>query len=101
MKREFFYRRGQMVDSTDCVVDASPVRPEPIDSATIIVAVFKIYERNRLNLSISWEHPNATYGEVSGYDVIITKEPLSEHDSIDTAASVIFRNSGTPSPNVS
>ena len=89
------------MDSTECVVDASPVRPEPIDNTSIIVMVFEIFEKTRVNLSVSWEHPNATYGDVLSYEVIVTKEPLSELDSIDTAVSVIFTTSGTPTINVS
>lgn len=101
VKGSFRYRLGQMVDSTDCVVDGRPVRPDPIDNSSIVVTMFEIYEKTRVNLSISWEHPNATYGDVSGYEVIVAKEPLSAMDSIDTAVSVIFRNSGTLMLNVS
>jgi hypothetical protein len=81
-----------MVDSTDCVESAKPVRPDPIDNTSIVVTMFEIYEKTRVNLSISWEHPNATYGDVSAYEVVVTKEPLNAQDSIDTAISVIFRN---------
>ena len=84
-----------MVDSTDCVVAATPVRPDPIDNASIIVTIFDIYEKNKVNLRISWELPNATYGDVLSYEMIVTKVPLSALDSIDTAVSVIFRTSGT------
>ena len=101
MKGSFRYRLGQMVDSTDCVVDARPVRPDPIDNSSIVVTMFEIYEKTRVNLSISWEHPTATYGDVSRYELIVTKVPLSAMDSVDTAVSVIFKNSGTPVLNVS
>ena len=90
-----------MIDSTDCVVLATPVRPDPIDNTSIIVTFFEIYEKNKVNLSISWEHPNATYGNVSSYEIIVTKVPLSVLDSIDTAVFVIFRTSGELMLNVS
>ena len=101
VKGSFRYRLGRMIDSTDCVVVSTPVRPDPIDNASVIVTFFEIYEKNKVNLSISWEHPNATYGDVSSYEVIVTKVPLSALDSIDTAVSVIFRTSGTFTLNVS
>ena len=53
-----------------------------------------------MNLNIAWEHPNATYGDVLSYEVVVTKEPLSEMESIDSAVSVIFTFSGTPTLNV-
>ena len=101
MKESYRYRINQMVDSTDCVVLATPTRPDPIDNSSIVVKMFEIYEKTRVNLSVSWEHPNATYGDVSSYEVIVTKEPLSVLDSIDTAVSVVFRTSGTLMQNVS
>ena len=101
MKGSFRYRLGQVVNSTECIVLATPIRPDPIDNASIVVTMFEIYEKTRVNLSISWDYLNATYGDVSSYEVIVTKEPLSALDSVDTAVSVIFRTSETPSLNVS
>ena len=80
---------------------ATPVRPDPIDNTSVVVTMFEIYEKTRVNLSVSWEHPNATYGDVLSYEFIVTKEPLRALDSSDTAVSVIFRTSGTLMLNVS
>ena len=89
-----------MVNSSECVLDASPVRPEPISNSSISLTLFEIYDKAKVHLNISWEHPTATYGDVSSYEVVVTKEPLNEMESVDMAASVIYRNSETLSLNV-
>ena len=90
-----------MVNSTDCILDASPVRPEPISNSSISLALFEIYDKTKVHLNISWKHPTATYGYVASYEVIVTKEPLNEMDNVDMAVPVIYRNSETLSLNVS
>lgn len=95
MKRTQTYRLSQFLHRADCVVEATPISPEPVENSDIDISTFEITTDNRVNFSIAWLNPNATYGEATGYEVVVTKYPLMGLDSIESSGAVIFRNSGT------
>lgn len=100
MKRTLTHRLGQFVNIAECLLDATPATPEPIASANVNVSMFEILANYKINFSIAWMQPNATYGAVTAYEVVVTKDPLVGEDSTESSA-VIFRNTGTFMFNVS
>ena len=94
MKRTHTYRLGQFVHRAQCVLDASPASPEPIENGNVNVSTFEISTNNRVNFNISWLNPDATFGKVASYEVIVAKYPLMGQDSVESSGSVIFSNSG-------
>ena len=46
-----------------------------------------------VNITIAWLNPDATFGEPASYEVVVTKYPLMEQDSVESSGNVIFRNS--------
>ena len=94
MKRPFTYRLSQFLHTNHCVVDTRPLSPDPVEKNTVNISAFEISDTTNINLTISWLHPNATFGFITAYEVIVTKDPLVGQESAVSSASVIFSSSG-------
>ena len=68
---ELFYRHSP--SSQSCVVE---LVPERFDRVTIKTSKFAL-NGNNLSVNLSWTFPGSVYGQMRGYDVRFTLEPLS------------------------
>lgn len=94
MKKNVTYRLNQFVHTDHCILDATPVPPNPIDYENVNVSHFDISGDNKINFTISWLHPLETYGQVASYEVVVAKEPLTAQESAEASPSVVFRKAG-------
>ena len=101
MKRHLSYRLSQFLHTNFCVLDVRPLQPNTIDKDTINIPVFEISNTTNINLTISWMHPTTTYGLITAYEVIVTKDPLIGQIDVMSSASVIYTSSGTLTASVS
>ena len=60
-----------------CLEKARPSPPDPVVGNLVVVNKFTIDPNNRLFLNFSWELPDATYGNVSAYQVRVLHMPVS------------------------
>ena len=70
-KQQFFYRH--LPQRVECSVDATPLPSNPV--VTYNATNFELTRENRLSMSLSWDIPEVTYGEVQGFDYRITATP--------------------------
>ena len=66
-------------DWQECMLDTSPEAPSSVEEESIVVSRFEV-SGNKLNLNMSWAPPEVTYGNITSYEVKITREPLPAGD---------------------
>jgi len=76
---QFFYR--SFPGRTSCYVDVAPVASEPVNPSSMKYSGLDFTE-DLLSIRLSWEPPNATFGEVKSYRVILLTKPLLPTDEI-------------------
>ena len=71
-----------------CTEQAPPHAPDAIRKDDVEVNDFRIDPNNRLYLNFTWELPDATYGQVKGYEVRVLHMPVSSN--VDPTSSNII-----------
>ena len=98
----YFYRHSP--SSEDCLVDTTPLPPDPIDLETILISDFRLVN-GRLSLEVEWIVPEVTYGEIVGSELRVTTTPVSssvvQSSTAVTVLQIPFQEVSCPSPSPS
>ena len=78
-REELFYR--SVPGRNNCFIEAVPLPPHPIQSQEIIIEEF-VLVNNSLNMSLSWRFPEATYGNITGSELIILRSDLNSSSRV-------------------
>ncbi len=80
----------QVPDWRECTIDTLPDAPSTIAEVSIAVSDFSI-SGDGLNFSMSWSPPNVTYGSITSYDVLVTRDPFPPgSDSATSSIATVY-----------